>query len=377
MSKVFNNKLLWLSVTVSLWSLSARAQDRIFVNEYLNIGVGGRGLSMGGAQVASVNDVFSGYWNPSGLTQITDGLQLGGMHAEYFAGNAKYDFGSIAAPLKDRNRVIGCSIMRFATDDIPYTLDYVQPDGSFDESKLKSISAGDYAFIISYAQKCRLFRNPKIKTSFGINTKIIYRHIGTMANAWGGGVDAGLQIRGKRWQTGIMMKDITTTYTTWSFNLTERERQIFFQTGNEIPVKSYEVMKPRLNAGFAYHLLRPGKKVQLMVELNTDITTDGRRNTLISSGSISIDPHAGLELSLGKVVCLRAGISNIQKVKDDRDTTNQASFTLLQPSVGAGVQLGALMIDYAFTTLQTQRNPLFSHIVSVRFDYSRPKKVKK
>lgn len=74
------------------------AQNRIYVNEYLNIGVGGRGLSMGGAQVASSSDANSAYWNPAGLTRIEDNLQIGAMHAEYFAGNAKYDFLSLALP---------------------------------------------------------------------------------------------------------------------------------------------------------------------------------------------------------------------------------------------------------------------------------------
>ena len=42
------------------------AQSRIYVNEYLNIGVGARGLAMGGAQAASSTDAYSGYWNPAG-----------------------------------------------------------------------------------------------------------------------------------------------------------------------------------------------------------------------------------------------------------------------------------------------------------------------
>ena len=118
----------------------AFAQNRIYVNEYLNIGVGGRGLAMAGAQAATTNDVMSGYWNPAGLMQIENDLQAGLMHAEYFSGNAKYDFGAVAKPLKGKDRVVGISFMRFAIDDIPYTIDYVRPDGSFDESKLKSIS---------------------------------------------------------------------------------------------------------------------------------------------------------------------------------------------------------------------------------------------
>lgn len=346
----------------------AVAQTRIYVNEYLNIGVGGRGLSMGGAQVASTEDVNSGYWNPAGLTGIKDDFQAAAMHAEYFAGNAKYDFASLALPSKDRKRAFGLSFLRFATDDIPYTIDYVQPDGSFNEDKLRSISAGDYAFLLSYAQQLKLFKNPEIQTSIGANAKVVYRNIGSMANAWGGGVDVGIQSSYKRFLFGLSVKDITTTYTTWSFNLTEREKQVFGQTGNEIPVKSYEVMNPRFNIGAGYRFMKSARKIQLLAEINADLTTDGKRNTLIKTKTVSIDPRIGLELDYKKTIFLRAGVCNIQKVLDDKDSTNKKTFTLFQPSVGVGLKLGPLVVDYAYTSLQTQSNPLFSHIISVRLD---------
>ena len=36
------------------------------------------------------------------------------------------------------------------------------------------------------------------------------------------------------------------------------------------------------------------------------------------------------------------------------------------PSVGVGLNLGAINLDYAFTSLQTQANPLFTHVISLR-----------
>jgi len=354
------------------------AQSRIYVNEYLNIGVGGRGLAMAGSQAATANDATAGYWNPAGLLHIKNDLEVGLMHAEYFSGNAKYDYGSIMKPLRDKKRVVGLSVLRFAIDDIPNTIDYVQPDGSFDESKLKSMSAGDYAFLLSYAQGIRLFKNQAIQTNIGGNAKIIYRHLGTMANAWGFGIDLGLQARYKQWMFGVMAKDITTTYAAWSFHLSEKEKQIFYQTGNEIPIKSYEVMLPRLNIGAARNLLKEGKPFQVLAELGMDVTTDGKRNTLISTSTFSFDPHLGIEGSYKNSVFLRAGVGNFQRVLDDNDTSNQKKFTIYQPSVGIGVKVSKLMIDYAFTSLQTQANPLFTHIISLRllFDKPEPKKTK-
>ncbi|MDI9319404.1 MAG: PorV/PorQ family protein [Phycisphaerales bacterium] len=349
------------------------AQAKIYVNEYLNIGVGARGLAMGGAVTASSNDANSSYWNPAGLTGLEQ-AQFAFMHAEYFSGNAKYDFLAIAKPSKDHKRIFAFSALRFATDDIPYTIDYVQPDGSLDESKLKSISAGDYAFLLSYAFQLKVFKNPNVKSSLGVNAKIIYRNIGSMANAWGGGIDVGWKLSGRHWLLGIAAKDITTTYTTWSFNLTDKEKEVFGQTGNEIPVKSYEVMNPRFNVGLGYNFMKATKKLQLLAELNTDITTDGKRNTLIKSNTLSIDPRIGLELGYNKTIFFRAGVCNIQKVLDDKDSINKRYYTIFQPSMGLGLKIGSLSVDYAYTSLQTQNNPLLSHIISAKWEFYRKKK---
>lgn len=356
---------------------SASAQKRIYVNEYLNIGVGGRGLGMAGAVVATAGDVTAPYYNPAGLMQIKSDYQVGLMHAEYFSGNAKYDYAGIALPLKGKNRSLGLSFIRYATDDIAYTIDYVQPDGSFDDSKLRSISAGDYAFLITYAQGIKIFRNPEIRTNVGVNAKVIYRHIGSMANAWGAGLDAGLQTSYRRWRFGLMLRDISTTYTAWSFHLTEKEKQVFGETGNEIPVKSYEVMNPRFNIGIAHYFTAAGKPIQVMAEIDADITTDGQRNTLVNNADLSLDPHMGLEASYKNAIFLRLGIGNIQHVKDDRDTLNIEQYTLFQPSIGVGVKLNALVVDYCYTSLQTQSNPLFSHVVSLRLDLNRARSSRK
>lgn len=366
---------------VSLFFLSASnftyGQKRIYVNEYLNIGVGGRGLGMGGAVTATASDVTSAYYNPAGFMKVEPDFQVGLMHAEYFSGNAKYDYAGIALPLKNKKRSLGLSFIRYATDDIAYTIDFVQPDGSFDESKLKSISAGDYAFLITYAQDMKIFKNPEIQTHFGANAKVIYRHIGSMANAWGGGLDLGFQGAYRRWRAGIMLKDITTTYTSWNFHLSEREKEVFGQTGNEIPVKSYEVMSPRFNVGIAHYFTKAGKPFQLMAEVDASITTDGKRNTLVNNADLSLDPHMGIEAGYKNTIFLRMGVGNIQRVKDDRDTTNVQQFTIFQPSIGLGLKLQSLNIDYCYTSLQTQENPLFSHVVSLRLDINRAKTKRK
>ncbi|WP_222167053.1 putative type IX sorting system protein PorV2 [Edaphocola aurantiacus] len=360
---------------ITCFPLAINAQSRIYVNEYLNIGVGARGLSMGGAQSAATGDVYSTYWNPAGLANMQNDAELGLMHAEYFGGISKYDFGALAMKLKDKKRMIGISFIRFATDNIPYTLDYVQPDGSFDDSKLKAISAGDYAFTFSYAQQLDWFKHKKnTEASLGANAKVLYRNVGSMANAWGAGLDLGLKIRSGQWQFGVMARDITTTITSWSFHLTEKEKEVFSKTGNEIPIKSYEVMNPRLNIGFGYHFLKPKKDFQLYTELGADLTTDGKRQALISGKPISIDPRLGLEASYKNTIFLRGGISNMYQTGDNTDTTNRNKYFVFQPAIGVGFKIKQLHIDYAFTSLNMQDNPLYSHVVSLKLNFNKQKK---
>lgn len=59
-----------LIVIMLLLGKLGSAQFRKYSNEFLNIGAGARGLAMGSAQVASVNDGSSGYWNPAGLVNV-------------------------------------------------------------------------------------------------------------------------------------------------------------------------------------------------------------------------------------------------------------------------------------------------------------------
>jgi hypothetical protein len=201
------------------------AQFRKYSNEFLNIGAGARGLAMASAQVASVNDGTAGYWNPAGLVYVKDNPQVNLMHAEYFAGIGKYDFGSVAIPLKDNKRVLGLTLLRFAVDDIPNTIFLVEPDGSINFSNIQTFSSADYAFLISLAQQIKTSGSTKI--SGGINAKIIHRKAGDFASAWGFGFDAGLQIVNDKWKIGIMARDVTTTFNAWSFSLNYKNREVF------------------------------------------------------------------------------------------------------------------------------------------------------
>ena len=344
------------------------AQFRKYSNEFLNIGAGARGLSMGSAQVASAKDETAGYWNPAGLVGVKDRTNIGLMHADYFAGIAKYDYLSAAIPVQNGKRAIGFSILRFAVDEIPNTLNLVEPDGSINYNNIKTFAVEDYALLLSLAQHIRQSENKGI--SFGINAKVIYRRVGKFATAWGFGLDAGLQMHGKNWNLGLMARDITTTFNAWSFKFTEKDKEVLYLTKNDIPVKSTELTAPRLILGGGYKF-RISNSFNLMAEANFDITFDGKRNTVYSGNTLSIDPHIGLEANIKDVFFIRGGISNFQKALSDGDSLNQKKVWIYQPSIGAGFKIKSVMIDYAFTNLANQSNPLYTHIFSIRLNLAR------
>lgn len=357
-----------LVVTLTICVLAqavANAQFRKYSNEFLNIGAGARGLAMGGSQIASVNDGTAGYWNPAGLVSVKDNPQLNLMHAEYFAGIGKYDYGTLVLPLKDNKRVLGLSLLRFAVDDIPNTIFLVESDGTINFSNIQTFSSADYAFLVSLAQQISLKGDRQINA--GINAKIIHRKAGDFATAWGFGFDAGIQIVDKRWRIAVMARDVTTTFNAWSFSLNEKMREVFYLTDNEIPVKSTELTAPKLILGGAYNF-RLNRNMNLLTELNLDVTFDGRRNTVLATDVASVDPKLGLELSWKNVFFVRGGINNFQRALDDEDITNRKKIWIYQPGVGAGFRISNVQIDYAFTNLANQSNPLYTHVFSLKTD---------
>ncbi len=340
-------------------------QFRKYSNEFLNIGAGARGLAMGGAQVATVDDGTAGYWNPAGLVGVKDYPSLNLMHAEYFAGIGKYDYASIAVPLHDQKRVVGLTLLRFAVDDIPNTLFLVEPDGSINYNNITTFSSADYALLLSYAQKVKDDDDEKL--SFGGNVKIIHRQVGSFATAWGFGIDAGVRYQKDNWRFGVTARDLTTTFNAWSFSFTDREKEALYLTNNDIPIKSTELTAPRLIVGVA-HVFPFSTKFSLTAEADFALTFDGQENTIISTKAFNADPHIGLEASYHNTIFFRAGISNFQRALADADTLNEKKVWIYQPSIGAGFKIKNVTIDYAFMNLANQSNPLYTHIFSLKVD---------
>ena len=342
-------------------SVLAQTSAPKYSNEFLSIGVGARALAMSGAQTATVNDVTAGYWNPAGLLSAHSadrGPSLALMHAEYFAGIAKYDYAAYSQAV-DSLSAIGISFIRFGVDDIPDTRFLFDANGNLNYDNVRFFSAADYGVYLSYARQI-----PKLKgLKVGGSAKVVYRSVGEFANAWGFGLDAGAQYQLKGWQFGVMLRDITTTFNAWSFN-SEMLEDVYVQTGNALPESSLEITLPRAVLGVSRNFkLTDALSATAAIDLIN--TFDGKRNTLIRSNLVSVDPVAGIEFGYDNTVWLRLGAGQFQQVQDFDDSKSY----FFQPTAGIGAKLGNVFLDYAFVDVGNVAEAPSSHVFSLRIDF--------
>jgi len=361
--KIIIIKILIIAVSILTLGQDSIAQAVKYSNEFLAIGVGARALGMSKATVATVNDVTSGYWNPAGLTGLKKDISVGLMHSEYFAGIAKYDYASIASKIDDKSS-IGFSYIRFGVDDIPNTINLIDNNGNVNYNNITSFSAIDNAFLLSYARKTGVEG-----LSVGLNAKVIYRKIGDFAQAWGFGLDLAAQYEYKKWNFGAVLRDATSTFNAWSYSLDQNTIDVFQKTGNEIPENGLELTLPRLILGVGREF--EIKKFAVLPELNFVTTFDGQRNTLIQGDPVSIDPYFGMEVSYAKIVFLRGGVGNFQKVKAEVGDFKKTTF---QPNIGIGLSLKGVTIDYALTDVGDNSVALYSNVFSLTIDLNKLKK---
>jgi hypothetical protein len=109
--------------------------------QFLKIGVGARAMSLGGAVVASANDAYSLYWNPSWVTRIKRPT-LAGSHTQWFA-DITHDYFSFILPVNQRSGV-GFHVIVLNMNDMEVTtVDQPHGTGEF-------FSARDIALGVSY-----------------------------------------------------------------------------------------------------------------------------------------------------------------------------------------------------------------------------------
>lgn len=312
-----------------------------YAGEFLAIGVGGRSLAMGGAQTAIVNDVTAGYWNPAGLARI-DYPQFALMHEEHFGNLVNYNYGAVAIPYES-DMSFGLSIIRLSVDGIPDTrnaLEDANGDGildinngdRLDYSKITEFSNTDWAFYLTFAKR------HSENFYWGANVKIIRRDLAEYS-ATGIGFDVGAYYTPmENLFLGANIQDVTTTLIAWS-------------SGRN------ELITPTAKVGAAYQLEFLGGKI--LPALDLDIRFENRKfASMFNIGPVSFDAHTGFEYNYKNIFAVRAGYNDVK-----------------QFTVGAGIYLPKLTIDYSFARIaqsETERLP-DTHRISLMLTLEEPK----
>lgn len=367
----------WLSL-FSLLLLATLATNNVqaqsaakYGADFLSGGVGARALGMGGAQVALTKDVNAGYWNAAGLSQLSS-PELAYMHAERFAGIVSFDYGSVALPITKQSS-IGISFFRSGVNDIKNTLnawdvERDQPKARA-ETFFETFSAADNAFFLSYS------RALGDKLAMGVTGKIIRRTIGDFADAWGYSFDVGMQYRTQRFVFGVNLQDASTMRQNWSINRAAFEIDDINPETNQ-PYTFNEVFEQDLPAGGSFLVLpvaRLGSGIILpagsgntfTLGMDLDLAFDGQQANVFNAGDVSFHPRIGTEFNLKNVVSLRAGVNRV---------TNSERYGLdITPSVGAGLRIKQVALDYGFGDFGGLASDLgYSHRISVQLSLERP-----
>ena len=308
-------RIILLPFFIILFAFQVYPQTTVakYAGEFLAIGVGGRASGMGGAYVAAANDVTAGYYNPAGLVKINY-PEIALMHEERFGSLVNYDYAAVAIPY-GKDMSLGLSIIRLAVDGIPDTRNaLVDANGDgvlnilndrLDYSKITEFSNQDWAIYLSFAKKL------SDKFSYGASVKVIRETLAEFG-ATGIGFDVGAQYKPMdNLMLGANIQDVTTTLVAWS-------------TGRN------ELISPTVKLGGAYKFEFLGGTFMPVVDI--DIRFEGRQYAAnFYIGPFSYDRHVGMEYNFKNVFMIRAGYNDVN-----------------QFTIGAGVKLPKLNIDYSF-----------------------------
>ena len=191
-------------IALAAMTLATSAHGAKYAGEAFSLGVGGRGLALGGAFVAGPFDGTAPYWNPAGMNYLR-GRYITAMHAETFGSLLNHDFVAYVDATERPGSVIqafgfyfyylgggGIKITALNEFDRPYVV--------------REESHGDFLF--SAAVSGRISN----RIDFGLTAKIIYRDLGPESGK-GLTMDAGARYQVRDWISfGLMVTDITTGF---------------------------------------------------------------------------------------------------------------------------------------------------------------------
>ena len=352
-------------LVIGLLSVGSAHGQRIakYGADFLAGGVDARALGMGGAYVSLANEVSAGYWNPAGLSHLQY-PEISYMHVERFSGAVTFDYGAVALPVSEQSTV-AISGFRSGVNDIVNTLEAWNPDRGVPignpENRFTYFSAADWALYVSYSRRL------SDRLTLGVNFKGIRRSIGDFAQAWGYSVDVAAQYRAGPYRFGAVIRDVSTMLQSWSVNPEAFEvncidpvtQEPFDACLNPETDTTYTSNAARYEAVFDQRMPSGGTALvlpvarfgggavwpvgdghQVTVGLDVDVAVDGQRAFVPNIGDVSFHPRLGAAFSYKGVAELRAGLQRLQY--------GNGIGLDLTPSVGAGLDLKQVSLDFSF-----------------------------
>lgn len=168
--------------------LAAQASWAVETASFLDIGVGGRALGMGGAYTALADDANSLYWNPAGLSALKK-REFTASHAELFE-STRHDFLVYAQPLMQGAFAAGVTYL--SQGKIEGRDGLGRPTGGFD--------ASDAALSLGYGRKFEA-------ADLGATFKYLRSHIGS-TEAQGVAADVGAKRAFGRTSVGAALRNL-------------------------------------------------------------------------------------------------------------------------------------------------------------------------
>ena len=293
---------------LALLLLAPAAQAAKYAGDAFSLGVGARGLALGGAVVAGPFDASAPYWNPAGMTELR-GRSVLAMHAETFGSLLNHDFAGYVNHCGDSSATVqayGFYFYYLGGGGIKITQlnEYQRPEVVREESH------ADILLAAALAGQLR----PNLR--FGLTAKIIYRDLGPESGQ-GLSVDAGLLYDlHPSLRLGLTVTDVTTGFIRYP--------------GETSDNGSYsESIYPTVKPGLLMHHSLGDFNGRFVASGDIKFESLGEA-AQASTGSLSLDSHFGLEVDYLAVAFGRAG------------------FDIGRFTAGAGVALRRVTVDFAY-----------------------------
>jgi len=342
-----------LVAVIAVPSYSQNFVNAKFGGDFLSVGAGARALGMGSAYSAIAQDVTAAFWNSAGLADV-DKIDIAYMHSERFAGIVSFDYGAVAFPLRSGDAVLALSIFRQGVDDIKNTLNAFDDERNLPrenaEAFFEQFSVADHAFFLTYAKRMNE------RFSWGATAKVINQRIGPFADAWGYSLDVAFKYKLGNTFLALNAVDVTTMMKFWTVD--EEAFGDFEETfGDEIPSGQNERVLPTLRLGVGRYFTFGD--ILLTTAADVDMRFENRRTFFLNTGTVSYEPHIGIEGTYKERVSLRFGLTDF--------TTDENNNLFMSPTLGTGLQFNKVFIDYGFTNFSGSAEVLgLTHRISLR-----------